>query len=797
MADSGGVCRSDYRDEEGVRFSVRRGRKFSEAAHRSGFNVDCRCGQSENVVCRRPGMRWHGLGKKESTYMMRKKVLCMLLAVLLAVTALPAGRAGAEEAPLCTEYTGSNVNKQNYTTWTRKVKSYLTVCEDGTLLRFQYVDDSQSYVAEYYDASFQLLHVEQIAAELPLFGGFYASGDNYFILTGQENKEQSASVECFRITKYDKNWKRVGSAGLYDCNTTIPFRAGCARMAEAGEYLLIRTCHEMYTTEDGKNHQANVMIQLNMDTMQITDSFTKIMNTSFGYVSHSFNQFIQVEDGRIAAVDHGDAYPRSIVLIRYPQDVTYGSFTSGGCEAVNLLKIPGEIGDNYTGVSVGGFEYSDTAWIVAGNKTDFDRDDDTTWNIFVAAASKANGAVTVRQLTDYTTEDHVSTPQLVKTGANEFMLLWHLAEKVYYTRLNGDGSQNGEIYELEGSLSDCAPVVYNGKVVWYTFKDSKVTFYQIDAEDYSDTKKTTVDNTHTWELESAKPQVHTALVRCTKCGKKQTVDTPISVRVWWQEQNNTDGYNSLEYSDSFRTGDTLQFFAIPTGKENPENEEECRDFEVECSDPDAMVISAEKDDKGFYGRGVIGSLQFLKPGNHTLTIRHIYDDSLTKEFVFHVIGEPDAVSLNRKAVSLNPGKTYTLKPALTPEDAETKFTWTSSNKKVATVKNGKVTAVAAGQAKITVKTANGKKAVCTITVKKPPEGVKLSKASVTLKKGETFTLKASLTPSDSYTTYTWTSSNTKVAKVKSGKIMAVAKGTAKITVKTANGKTAVCKVVVK
>ncbi len=165
--------------------------------------------------------------------------------------------------------------------------------------------------------------------------------------------------------------------------------------------------------------------------------------------------------------------------------------------------------------------------------------------------------------------------------------------------------------------------------------------------------------------------------------------------------------------------------------------------------------------------------------------------------MFHVIGEPDAVSLNRKAVSLNPGKTYTLKPALTPEDAETKFTWTSSNKKVATVKNGKVTAVAAGQAKITVKTANGKKAVCTVTVKKPPEGVKLSKASVTLKKGETFTLKASLTPSDSYTTYTWTSSNTKVAKVKSGKITAVAKGTAKITVKTANGKTAVCKVVVK
>jgi uncharacterized repeat protein (TIGR02543 family) len=44
------------------------------------------------------------------------------------------------------------------------------------------------------------------------------------------------------------------------------------------------------------------------------------------------------------------------------------------------------------------------------------------------------------------------------------------------------------------------------------------------------------------------------------------------------------------------------------------------------------------------------------------------------------------------------------------------MTWTSSNTKVATVKNGKITAINGGTATITAKTSNGKKATCKVTV---------------------------------------------------------------------------------
>lgn len=83
-------------------------------------------------------------------------------------------------------------------------------------------------------------------------------------------------------------------------------------------------------------------------------------------------------------------------------------------------------------------------------------------------------------------------------------------------------------------------------------------------------------------------------------------------------------------------------------------------------------------------------------------------------------------------------------------------------------------------------------AAVTLSVKKLPSSVKLNKASEKLVVGRTVTLKATVSPSGS-SNLTWTSSNKKVATVDtSGKVKAVGKGTASITVKTSNGKSAVC-----
>lgn len=85
-----------------------------------------------------------------------------------------------------------------------------------------------------------------------------------------------------------------------------------------------------------------------------------------------------------------------------------------------------------------------------------------------------------------------------------------------------------------------------------------------------------------------------------------------------------------------------------------------------------------------------------------------------------------------------------------------------------------------------------------VTVVKSVTGISLNNSSVTLKKGETVQLTATVTPSDATNkTVKYASSNTKVATVNSsGKITAVGGGTAKITA-TAGSKSAVCTVNVK
>ena len=76
--------------------------------------------------------------------------------------------------------------------------------------------------------------------------------------------------------------------------------------------------------------------------------------------------------------------------------------------------------------------------------------------------------------------------------------------------------------------------------------------------------------------------------------------------------------------------------------------------------------------------------------------------------------------------------------------------------------------------------------------------MELDKTELSLKVGETYTLKKTLTPSNAYTTYTYTSSKTAVATItSSGKVVAKKAGTAIITITTHNGKTATCTVTVK
>ena len=157
------------------------------------------------------------------------------------------------------------------------------------------------------------------------------------------------------------------------------------------------------------------------------------------------------------------------------------------------------------------------------------------------------------------------------------------------------------------------------------------------------------------------------------------------------------------------------------------------------------------------------------------------------------------ITLDKTTLTLEVGKTQALNATVKPDDATNKsVTWTSSKTSVATVdNNGKVTAVASGNAKITC-TANddsGVSAICTVTVKAVPESITLQ-TTATVIVGQTITLTPTITPADAVTTFTWTSDDETIAIVSEGVVTGVKKGQTFINVETDNGKTAVCKLTV-
>lgn len=140
------------------------------------------------------------------------------------------------------------------------------------------------------------------------------------------------------------------------------------------------------------------------------------------------------------------------------------------------------------------------------------------------------------------------------------------------------------------------------------------------------------------------------------------------------------------------------------------------------------------------------------------------------------------VKLNKTKASLIKGQTLQLKLS----GAKGKISWSSSNKKVASVSGkGKVTAKAKGSTTISAKY-NKKKYTCNLTVETP----KLNKTSLTLKKGKTYQLKFSGTKQK----VSWTTSNKSVATVsQTGKVTAKKAGSVNIT-GTINKKKYTCKV---
>ena len=200
-----------------------------------------------------------------------------------------------------------------------------------------------------------------------------------------------------------------------------------------------------------------------------------------------------------------------------------------------------------------------------------------------------------------------------------------------------------------------------------------------------------------------------------------------------------------------------------------------------------------------------GLVKSIKVGSATITATTADGSNLSANCLVTVNPIPaESITLNLSKTDMIEGESMQLTATVSPDNATDKsVAWISSDEAVATVnENGIVTAVAAGSATITAKTANGLGATCTVTVKAKVIDV----ASITLNvdkaelvEGTTTQLTATVTPDNATDqSVTWSSSDESVAKVDAnGLVKGITVGPATITATTANGLKATCTVTVK
>ena len=427
------------------------------------------------------------------------------------------------------------VNKPKDTYYYRKnVKlcdSNSSYCDDGIsyskVHQFTYKDEGMAYA---YIAD-GILYIITPKNELKMNAKYSRLGDviadeqgNFYVIWGDKNPTDDASVKTTVISKYDAEGNEIKSTGFvgesnpwYDSDeakTQYPFYIGnCVSVIH--DRILV--CYHAKRRYDG--HQCDQVIAVNIDTME---EYTLPNNT---YTGHSFNQDViycdKIQDFLFASL--GDAYSRGFRVNR--SDGEYGNDN----EVIFHFYLDANVGYdmdviNETFAQLGGIEQINDKVVLAGASAKSLGEDSNKQkqNLFIQIFDPSFREVNEKMfvggerrigntaldmfdseltpitdygviwLTDYTDRDVVA-PQII-VADNRIVIMWSEDESdtssemviVGGTHLLSDTtnsyymvlSEDGKIITPKTLLGDrCLnsnekPIFYNGKVYWVNILDN-------------------------------------------------------------------------------------------------------------------------------------------------------------------------------------------------------------------------------------------------------------------------------------------------------------------------------------
>lgn len=321
------------------------------------------------------------------------------------------------------------------------------------------------------------------------FGGFYHGQKYNYFLFGNDNLEEKNNAVILTLIKTDQQFKTLAALDIKNTYTIEPFHSGAVSISEWNNTLVIHTARLRYKTPDGLNHQSQLTISIDTNEMKCLNA-NNLGPFQVNHVSHSFNQFAlhDPQSGELFLIDHGDAHPRSIVMTKLDPVAKNVSKTK------DVLKIPGKIGANQTGVFVGGVAQSKDNILIAVNHIDYDKaesfDDfnitgqNTDYRsvyLYLVTKRSPHRRKAPIKLTAYSAAQKLSysAPKIIDIGEDQFFIIWQQRKKdaenhsqneekeLQYTIVSGDGQIIKAATSLPWyELSNSDLIYHDGYVLW-------------------------------------------------------------------------------------------------------------------------------------------------------------------------------------------------------------------------------------------------------------------------------------------------------------------------------------------
>ena len=411
-------------------------------------------------------------------------------------------------------------------TWSSPIKNYLYE-ENGDLVRIESKEGDEKnkkskkskkskankVIVNRYDKTGNLISTKTLDYQGEKFGGFYRGEDYNYLIFGNDNREHKDNKEVVRIVKYDRDFIEIAKLSVNGAYTWEPFGAGSLRCGEIGNIILVHTARGRY---DG--HQSSLTIAFDEDDMSLLSeddmgAFQK------NHVSHDFNQFVMADGNEFITVDHGDGYPRGILVSWLSTDNNqnpgdYYSYVTGNSifspsKKIEILTVFGS--GNQTGVSIGSAINMATNVLVGVNRMDYSKaksfnsyiiegKDVYKRDIVLYSLDKNTLEVTENKYTDYTKDKNTTytAPKMVKLDDTRVMLIWNklnmtwkkLNDKIIiknlktsvlqYLIVDENGNKLSEIKTVKDMIvTDEAPILFDNKVVWSQYSGGRLVLNQI------------------------------------------------------------------------------------------------------------------------------------------------------------------------------------------------------------------------------------------------------------------------------------------------------------------------------